>query len=188
MFKLKKLPPKADFNKSKILYKTIEANRSLAELKGYSDVFPNKNILINAVTINDFNTFAKLTLKINQYPEITVTSFPENVTTVVNTNVVRVAGVSFANYAITGFTYKVESADKITRGNVTGTSNWFFDVMLENGKNNIKIIAVTSQGFSSFVKFTLFRRNTSFRIRKVIVNEKSIVAKTSDVTYGNIDV
>ena len=157
----------------------------------YFDVKLESNksdIKINTVTENGFDTFAKLTLKINKYPEITVTSFPENVTTVVNTNIVRIAGVCYANFAITGFTYKVDATDKVTKGNVTGTSNWFFDVMLDNGNNNIKITAVTSQGLSSNAKLTLFRRNTSFRVRKVIVNEKSIVAKTSDVTYGDMDV
>ena len=146
------------------------------------------DIKINTVTKNGFDTFAKLTLKINKYPEIIVTSFPENVTTVVNTNIVRVAGFCYANFAITGFTYKVEAYGKITKGNVTGISNWFFDVKLDSGKNNIKITPVTSHGFSSYAKLTLFMRNTSFRVRKVIVKEKSIVAKTSDVTYGDIDI
>lgn len=70
MFKLKKLPPKADFNKSKILYKTIEANRSLAELKGYSDVLPNKNILINAVTINEAKDSSEIENIITTHDEL----------------------------------------------------------------------------------------------------------------------
>lgn len=53
MFKVTKLPPKFNFHTTAILTKTIEANRALAELKGYSDVIPNKNILLNAVTINE---------------------------------------------------------------------------------------------------------------------------------------
>ena len=53
MFKITRLPPRFDFNTKAILLKTVEANRALAELKGYADVIPNKNILLNAITINE---------------------------------------------------------------------------------------------------------------------------------------
>lgn len=36
-----------------ILKQLVRSHRALAELKGYADTMPNKNILINAVTINE---------------------------------------------------------------------------------------------------------------------------------------
>lgn len=52
-YKLPLLPPKANFESIKIFKQLANTNRALAELKGYSDTIPNKNILINAVTINE---------------------------------------------------------------------------------------------------------------------------------------
>ncbi|MCT4612559.1 MAG: Fic family protein [Clostridia bacterium] len=37
----------------KMLKKLIETNRALAELKGYSEIVPNKNILISAIALNE---------------------------------------------------------------------------------------------------------------------------------------
>lgn len=70
MFTLKQLPPKADFNKTEILYKTIAAHKALAELKGYSDVLPNKNILINAVTINEAKDSSEIENIITTHDEL----------------------------------------------------------------------------------------------------------------------
>ena len=52
-FKLQLLPPTADLETKGILRQLARANRALAELKGYSDTIPNKNILINAVMLNE---------------------------------------------------------------------------------------------------------------------------------------
>jgi len=122
----------------------------------------------------------------NKYPMLSVTSFPENISTAVNTNKVYVAGICYSDSAITGFTYKTEASDKVFKGDVIGKSNWYFNTELKVGKNNVRINVITSNDFNTFTRLALFRRNTSFRVRKVIVREKSIVAKTSDVTYGDI--
>lgn len=50
---LAKLPPKADLETKRVLKQLARSHRALAELKGYSDMIPNKNILINAITINE---------------------------------------------------------------------------------------------------------------------------------------
>ncbi len=126
--------------------------------------------------------------RFKKYPMLSITSFPENVTTTVGAENMRVAGICFKSSAVTGFTYKVEASEKVIKGNITGISNWYFDTVLKTGKNKIRVNVATSTDFNTFAKLELFRRNTSFRVRKVIVNEKSIVAKTSDVTYGDIDV
>lgn len=55
---LEKLPPKYNgeeivIERIDVLREVAKANRKLAELKGYSEIVPNKNILINAVTIRE---------------------------------------------------------------------------------------------------------------------------------------
>ena len=125
--------------------------------------------------------------RFNKYPMLSVTSFPENVTSDVDSENTRVAGICLHDGAVTALTYKIEAADKIIKGTVTGISNWYFDAPLIIGKNKIKINTLTTNDFTTFAKIILFRRNKSFRVRKVIVKENSVVAKTSDVTYGDID-
>lgn len=51
--KLPILPPNVDVETKAVLKQLSNANRALAELKGYADTIPNKHILINAVTINE---------------------------------------------------------------------------------------------------------------------------------------
>jgi Fic family protein len=55
---LEKLPPKwndvlVNIETKEIMREVAKANRKIAELKGYSEIVPNKNILINAITINE---------------------------------------------------------------------------------------------------------------------------------------
>jgi len=125
--------------------------------------------------------------RFDKYPMLSITSFPENVTTTVNSDDVRISGICLRNSAVTGITYKVDSSGKTTKGGVTGIENWYFDAKLKVGKNDIKINVATSNNFNTSARLTLFRRETSFRVRKVIVTEKNIVAKTSDITYGDVD-
>lgn len=50
---LKKLPPDVELETKNVLKQLTKSHRALAELKGYADMIPNKNILINAITINE---------------------------------------------------------------------------------------------------------------------------------------
>lgn len=50
---LKLIPPEVELETKRILKQLTRSHRALAELKGFADVIPNKNILINAVTINE---------------------------------------------------------------------------------------------------------------------------------------
>ena len=52
-FILPLLPPRQNFETVRILKQLAATNRVLAELKGYADTMPNKNILINAIMINE---------------------------------------------------------------------------------------------------------------------------------------
>ncbi len=47
------LPPNIDLETKKILKQLVSAHKYLSELKGYSETIPNKNILINAIIINE---------------------------------------------------------------------------------------------------------------------------------------
>ena len=48
---LSKLPPNVELETKYILKQLAGSHRALAELKGFSEMIPNKNILINAITI-----------------------------------------------------------------------------------------------------------------------------------------
>lgn len=50
---LNMLPPDANLETINILKQLAKTSRALAELKGYADTIPNKNILINAVNLNE---------------------------------------------------------------------------------------------------------------------------------------
>jgi Fic family protein len=52
-FKLKPLPPDEVLETKKVLKQLAFSHKALAELNGYANIIPNKNILINAVTINE---------------------------------------------------------------------------------------------------------------------------------------
>ncbi len=47
------LPPDIELETRKVLKQLTKAHRALSELKGYANMIPNKNILINAVLINE---------------------------------------------------------------------------------------------------------------------------------------
>lgn len=47
------LPPEIELESKMVLKQLTRSHRALAELKGFADMIPNKNILINVVTINE---------------------------------------------------------------------------------------------------------------------------------------
>lgn len=70
MSKLKKLPPEVDLETKKILKQLARSHRFLAELKGYADLLPNKNILVNAVTINEAKDSSEIENIITTHDEL----------------------------------------------------------------------------------------------------------------------
>ena len=48
---VKCLPPQLTLETNRVLKQLSRSHRALAELKGYADTIPNKNILINTVKI-----------------------------------------------------------------------------------------------------------------------------------------
>lgn len=47
------LPSKFDFDTIEVLKQLAKSHKALSELKGLSEVIPNKNILINTAMINE---------------------------------------------------------------------------------------------------------------------------------------
>ncbi len=70
MSKLKKLPPDSQLETKKVLKQLASSHRFLAELKGYADLLPNKNILVNAVTINEAKDSSEIENIITTYDEL----------------------------------------------------------------------------------------------------------------------
>ena len=72
---LNKLPPRykdefVDIETKSIMKAAIKAERKLAELKGYAEVVPNKNILINAITINEAKDSSEIENIITTHDEL----------------------------------------------------------------------------------------------------------------------
>lgn len=67
---LNALPPMADLETKAVLKQLARAHRALAELKGYSDTIPNKNILINAITINEAKDSSEIENIITTHDEL----------------------------------------------------------------------------------------------------------------------
>lgn len=72
---LETLPPKwnhmlVNIETKEIMREIAKANRRIAELKGYSEIVPNKNILINAITINEAKESSKIENIITTHDEL----------------------------------------------------------------------------------------------------------------------
>lgn len=72
MFKheLSFLPPKVELESKRVLKQLSRSHRALAELKGFSDMIPNKNILINAITINEAKDSSEIENIITTHDEL----------------------------------------------------------------------------------------------------------------------
>jgi Fic family protein len=67
---LKMLPPDVELETKKVLKQLIRSHKALAELKGLADMIPNKNILINAVTINEAKDSSEIENIITTHDEL----------------------------------------------------------------------------------------------------------------------
>jgi Fic family protein len=67
---LKALPPEVELETKRVLKQLTRSHRSLAELKGFADMIPNKNILINAVTINEAKDSSEIENIITTHDEL----------------------------------------------------------------------------------------------------------------------
>lgn len=121
------------------------------------------------------------------FPEISVTSFPEYVTSVITSEVVRVAGTAYADDGIAYVAWQNKSHGKTYKGICVGTTNWYADISNQVARNKLKFTAYSNTGTSNWSELTLFRRNMEFRVRRIKVNHKKAIAKISDFTFGDVN-
>lgn len=69
-FELKPLPHGINLETKRVLKQLIRSHRALAELKGFADTIPNKNILINAVTINEAKDSSEIENIVTTYDDL----------------------------------------------------------------------------------------------------------------------
>ena len=77
---LSKLPPNAELETKYILKQLARSHRALAELKGFSEMIPNKNILINAITINEAKDSSEIENIVTTHDELFKTMSSESYT------------------------------------------------------------------------------------------------------------
>ncbi|MCX7846616.1 MAG: alpha/beta hydrolase-fold protein [bacterium] len=121
------------------------------------------------------------------YPFVMVTSHAEFVTTVVTSELVRVAGVAYAGIGLSNVTWESRADGMIRRGVATGTNAWYADLTNQIGRNTIVFTARAVNNFTNWTALTLFRRNPHFRVRRIKVTPRALLIRTSDVTFGNVD-
>lgn len=67
---LKLLPPEADLETKQVLRQAARAHRALGELKGLAETMPNKNILVNAVMVNEAKDSSEIENIITTHDEL----------------------------------------------------------------------------------------------------------------------
>ena len=72
------LPPDAELETKRVLKQLARSHRALAELKGFAGLIPNKNILINAVTINEAKDSSEIENIITTHDELFKAMSQEN--------------------------------------------------------------------------------------------------------------
>ena len=85
--KMKILPSSKDIETTKVLKKTIQANRALAKLNGVAHIIPNQNILINSLVLQEAKDSSEIENIITTHDELfraglempSVTNEPEEV-------------------------------------------------------------------------------------------------------------
>lgn len=75
---LPKLPPSVELETKYVLKQLARSHRALAELKGFSEMIPNKNILINAITINEAKDSSEIENIVTTHDELFKTMSSEN--------------------------------------------------------------------------------------------------------------
>lgn len=121
------------------------------------------------------------------HPFVTVTSHAEFVTTIVTTEIVRIAGLAYAGVGISNVTWETRAQGVLSRGLAIGTNVWYADLTNQTGRNAITFTARALNGITNWTYLTLFRRNATFRLRRIKVSQKQLSIRTSDVTFGNVD-
>ena len=75
---LRLLPPSVELETRYVLKQLARSHRALAELKGFSEIAPNKNILLNAITINEAKDSSEVENIVTTHDELFKTMSSEN--------------------------------------------------------------------------------------------------------------
>lgn len=97
---IKLLPPGYDLESKIVLKQLARSHRALAELKGYSDMIPNKNILINAITINEAKDSSEIENIVTTHDELFKTMSRENYETPAAKEVVNYRSAIWKGYQL----------------------------------------------------------------------------------------
>lgn len=122
-----------------------------------------------------------------QLPFVMVTSHTEFATTIVTDAVVRVAGTAYARVGVSNVLWEVRQGVSAARGLAVGTNAWHADITNAIGRNVVQITVRAVNGRTNWTSLTLFRRNPTFRLRRIKVTARSLTIRTSDPTFGNVD-
>ena len=121
------------------------------------------------------------------YPTIVVTSHVSGASITTSNPTVRVAGLVLARGGLSNIAWRLEANGGAQTGSAIGSNDWYADIPLRSGRNDLTFTATTSGGTSEWTSISLFKRNMIFRVRRVKVSKKQLTAKTSDITYGDGD-
>lgn len=78
MVDIKLLPPNTELETKRVLKQLARSHKALAELKGFASMIPNKNILINAVTINEAKDSSEVENIVTTHDELFKSMSQEN--------------------------------------------------------------------------------------------------------------
>jgi Fic family protein len=67
---IQKLPLKSNIETTKVLKKSIQANRALAKLNGTAKIIPNQNILINSLVLQEAKDSSEIENIITTHDEL----------------------------------------------------------------------------------------------------------------------
>ena len=117
------LPPQATLETNRVLKQLSRSHRALAELKGYADTIPNKNTLINAITINEAKDSSEIENVITTHNELFIAMSQEGYKNPAAKEVVNYRTALWKGY-------------KLVKGNQMLTTNMIIDIQKIIVKNN----------------------------------------------------
>ena len=97
---LAELPPTVELETKYVLKQLARSHRALAELKGYSELIPNKNILINAITINEAKDSSEIENIVTTHDELFKIMSRENYTSPAAKEVVNYRSALWKGYEL----------------------------------------------------------------------------------------
>ena len=98
--KLEMLPPKVELESKIVLKQLAQSHKALAELKGYSELIPNKNILINAIIINEAKDSSEIENIVTTHDELFKTMSSESYSSPAAKEVIKYRSALWKGYEL----------------------------------------------------------------------------------------